>query len=394
MLRQSILCVLLACLGYPGASLGAEPRRQTPGTALEFSEDGLPIIKVLLHSLKRPGRIRSCRFLVSTGQERTIIDESVPAEFYWDEKGTASYPDATGTAHPLPAVLVKRLEAAGLVRDGVAAARADLMRSGSPDLDEPVDGILGMSFLRGTRFVYDPGAGRIHWWQDPAPGVTLPLSYTANHLPVATLKVGAAAVPALVDLGRMGGVDLPWTLRPAGEGKPVYSQGMLGRAAPGQHRKLKRVEAGTGAWTGIPVTFQEGVETGGIGQDVWSAAPACFDFIQDRLTLQVDGTGRLPIRSQARLTLPVLWDRSGPSPRLVVAAVKPGSPMDTAGCRPGDELVRAGKLSRRALNRRALMLLMDRGEPHVWSILREGKPERLLMFGPAEGNRRQPRVQD
>jgi len=82
---------------------------------------------------------------------------------------------------------------------------------------------------------------------------------------------------------------------------------------------------------------------GGIGQDVWSAAPAGFDFIQDRLTLHLDTAGRLPIRAQPRLTLPVFWDRSGPSPRLVVAIHRswpvlysfPGrSVQDAAGCVP------------------------------------------------------------
>jgi hypothetical protein len=384
MFRTPILWMFLGGLGLSGAPLRAEPRMHSKASAIEFSEDGLPIIKVVLHALKHPSRTRSCRFLVSTGFENTIIDQSIPTEFYWDENGTASFQDATGTPHTLTAVLVKRLEVAGLVRDGVTGARADLKRAGSPDQDDPVDGILGMSFLRGTRFVYDPEGRRIHWGLAPAPGVTLPLIYTANHLPLATLRVGSTQVTALLDLGRMGGLDLPWRLKPAGKGQLIYSQGMLGNAAPGQHQEVGRVEAGAGAWTDIPVAFQEGVEVGGIGQDVWSAAPAGFDFIQDRLTLQLDKAGRLPIRAQPRLTLPVLWDRTGPSPRLVVAAVKPGSPMAKAGCQPGDVLIRAGNLSGRALSRRTLMALMARGEAHIWIVRREGKPEKLLLFGPPQ----------
>jgi hypothetical protein len=146
------------------------------------------------------------------------------------------------------------------------------------------------------------------------------------------------------------------------------------------------VEAGAGAWTGITASFHEGTGGGAVGQDVWSAAPAGFDFIQDRLTLQVDKAGRLPIRAQARLTLPVFWDRSGPTPRLVVAAVKPGSAMARAGCRPGDELIRAGDLSGPALNRRTLMALMDRQETHVWTVRRDGRAEQLVLFGPPQGD--------
>jgi len=386
MLRIPILWLLLASLGLSGMPLRAEQRNHPAASAIEFSEDGLPIIKVVLHDLKHPARTWPCRFLVSTGFYNTIIDQSVPPGFYWAENETGSFMDANGAAHALPTVLVKRLEVEGLVRDGIAGARADLKRAGSPDMDEPVDGILGMSFLRGTRFVYDPGARRIHWWLEAGSGVTLPLSYTANHLPLVTLGAGAIQAPALVDLGRMGGLELPWRLKPAGIGQPVYSQGMLGDAAPGQHQEMERVEAGAGAWVRIPVVFREGVEVGGIGQDVWSVAPAAFDFIQDRLTLHLDAAGRLPIRAQARLTLPVFWDRTGPSPRLVVAGVKPGSPMARADCRPGDELVRAGDLSGRALNRRSLLALMARRETHVWTVRREGKTVQLILFGPAQSH--------
>ena len=386
MRQATTLWILLASLGLPGTPLRAEPRQHPAASVIEFSEDGLPIIQVVLHALKPPGKTRTCRFLVSTGQDATIIDDSVPTEFYWDASGTTSFPDATGTSHALPAVLVKRLEVAGLMRDGVAGARADLKQAVSAGLDEPVDGILGMSFLSGTRFVYDPGAGRILWWQEPAPGVTLPLVYSANHLPLAMLTVGTTQVPTSLDIARMGGLDLPWSLKPAGEGQTVHSQVMLGDATPGQFHELGRVEAGAGAWTRVRTYFQQGMADGGIGQDVWSAAPAGFDFIQDRLTLHLDAAGRLPIRAQARLTLPVFWDRSGPSPRLIVMAVKAGSPMAEAGCRPGDELVRAGTLSGRALNRRSLMALMDQAKPHAWIVLREGKPEQLRMFEAKQGD--------
>jgi len=386
MRQATTLWILLASLGLPGTPLRAEPRQHPAASVIEFSEDGLPIIQVVLHALKPPGKTRTCRFLVSTGQDATIIDDSVPTEFYWDASGTTSFPDAAGASHALPAVLVKRLEVAGLMRDGVAGARADLKQAVSAGLDEPVDGILGMSFLSGTRFVYDPGAGRILWWQEPAPGVTLPLVYSANHLPLAMLTVGTTQVPTSLDIARMGGLDLPWSLKPAGEGQTVHSQVMLGDATPGQFHELGRVEAGAGAWTRVRTYFQQGMADGGIGQDVWSAAPAGFDFIQDRLTLHLDAAGRLPIRAQARLTLPVFWDRSGPSPRLIVMAVKAGSPMAEAGCRPGDELVRAGTLSGRALNRRSLMALMDQAKPHAWIVLREGKPEQLRMFEAKQGD--------
>jgi len=56
MLRIPILWMLLASLGLSGMPLRAEQRKHSAASAIEFSEDGLPIIKVVLHDPKHPGR--------------------------------------------------------------------------------------------------------------------------------------------------------------------------------------------------------------------------------------------------------------------------------------------------------------------------------------------------
>jgi hypothetical protein len=333
--------------------------------------------------LKNPEKTLQCRFLISTAYNKTMIDKSVPSEFFWDEKDQIPFLDASGATHSYPAVLVKRIEIAGMVRDGVAAARADLKVAGGRDLDELVDGILGMSFLAGTRFVYDPTGKQIHWWQSPFPGATLPLTYANNLTPLTYLSVGKTQVPALVAIGRMGGLDLPGSLMPSGTGELVHSQAMVGGAVQGRRMEIDRVAAGPAAWTQVQACFHDGVEWGAIGQDVWSVAPVCFDFIEHRLTLRLVEGHRLPVQPMGRYTLPVLWDRTGKSPRLVVEAVKPGSPMEKAGCQPGDELIRAGGLSGGGLNRRSLMALMAQEQPHVWTVRRGDRLERLALLGAA-----------
>lgn len=373
-------CLLAVLAGLPWIPLAAEPRSQPVESSLQFTEDGSPVIQVTLRALKLPERTLACRFLVSTACEHTIIDRSIPTEFYWDDASLMHEYDASGDRHAFPGVLLKRIEVAGMARDGLPAARADLKRTMSPDHDEPVDGILGMSFLGGTRFIYDAAGRRIRWWAEPTQGVQVPILYGTNHTPAVTLTVGKDQVEAQLDLARMGGLYLPGRLKAVGKGEPIHVQAMMGPAVAGVDQEVERIEAGSGAWTGVHASFHDHLSFGGIGQDVWSAAPVCFDFIQDRLTLHLDSGGRLPLRPGSGRTLPVLWDRTGPVPKLVVVWVRPGSPMDLAGCRIGDELVRAGQLSGAKLSRRNLMALMAQGREHEWTVRRDGRLETVHLF--------------
>jgi hypothetical protein len=349
---------------------------------LEFDENGFPILRVGLRALETPEITRQFRFLISTGFDKTIIDLSVPSDFYWEDAGAFHYQDTMGTLRSYPAVLLKHVEVAGLGRDGIAGARVNLRATMGQTMDDPVDGVLGMSFMVGTRFVFDPGARRIQWWQRPFKGATLPLTYAADHTPLISLMVGQNRVTASVDLGRMGGLDLPWSVRPTGEAVPRQSQAMVGAPAPGQALDVECVEAGPGAWSQVQGYFQPGIESGAIGLDVWSAAPVCFDFIQNQLTLQLGEGNQLPIQAPGRISIPVLWDRTGAAPKLKVAAVTAGTPMDKAGCRPGDELIKAAGLAGPTLNRRNLLTLLAQKKPHVWTVRRGEQEVNLFFFEP------------
>jgi hypothetical protein len=183
-----------------------------------------------------------------------------------------------------------------------------------------------------------------------------------------------------MDTGMGGGVDLPLRLRPKGKGKDVYTGGATGTLLAGTEMQVERLEAGTSAWVQVPVNF-EGEAGGSIGVDVWLAAPVCFDFVTHNLTLSLDADGHLPIRRDPGGKLPIVWDRSGPSPRLMVLLVKPESAMAKAGCQAGDELLRAGTLQAETLTRRGVQELVASGAGHKWLVRRHGE-EVELRFGP------------
>lgn len=381
MLKTCLGVLLLLPLTAPAAI--AEERKTVPTSAITQDESGLLVVSVTLHSMKGWDITKTFRFLLDTGASCCIVDRSVPTEFFWDEPQTETTTrDIADQSIAAPTVLLKRVEVGTVTRDGVIAIRTDLRNQIGRFEDQPVDGILGMSFLRGTRFVLDPTANRLVWWADHfSPGVTVPLSETPGG-PWINLRLGNQEVLATVDTGQSGGVDLPMALKPVGKGQATVSMGLSGALVAGSDVLVNRLEAGSSAWVDLPVGFQGVGKTGRIGVDVWMASPVCFDFITNHLTFSLDASGNLPIRRGPSRNLPLQWDRSGRKPRLLVFLVKPGSAMEKAGCQPGDELIQAGSLQGPALTRRAVQDLVASGVQHLWIVRRNGQ-EVKLGFGPA-----------
>lgn len=376
--------IVFLSLSFTSSPGSAEERKAVTSVPITLDENGLPIISVTLHSLKNPNVTRTFRFELDTGSGWCVLDQSVPSEFFWDEDQIQASPrDVANQAVASSTVLLKRIEVGGVIKDGIVASRMDLRSQFGRVQDQPMDGILGMSFLRGTRFLLEPKKKRFIWWGDHFnPGITVKISVGDGGVPWLTLQLANRNTPAILDTGLSGGLDLPPDLRPQGQGEAMVSAGISGKQVAGSQMMVDRLVAGTGAWRHVPVNFQDEGSTGRIGTDVWLAAPVCFDFITDHLTFSADTEGNLPFLREPSQKLPLLWDRSGVTPRLVVALVKPGSPMEKAGCQVGDVLVQAGDLKGPMLTRRAVQDLVATKSRHSWTVLRSGKEVQLAFHLP------------
>ncbi len=379
-IQKAFLPLALALTLAPCGAV-AEERKTTPTASFTLDENGLPIVSVTLHSMKSWNVTKTFRFLLDTGAGWCIVDRSVPTEFFWEEPQTETTTlDIANQPTAAPTVLLKRIEVGGVTRDGIIATRMDLRNQIGRFQDQPVDGILGMSFLRGTRFLLDPKASRLVWWDYHfSPGVTVPMSEGLGG-PFISLRLGKLETQATVDTGMSGSVDLPMALQPKGDALATISIGLSGARVAGSEVVVNRLEAGPGAWVDLPVGFQAEGKTGGIGVGVLLAAPVCFDFITNHLTLSLDAEGHLPILREPSRKLPLMWDRGGEAPRLIVFIVKPGSAMEKAGCKVSDEVIKAGDLKAPALTRRAVQDLVASGVKHAWTVRREGQ-DTNLAFG-------------
>lgn len=360
----------------------ADVRPKGPVTPMDVDASGLLIVKVRLSSKKQGAPDRDFRFIFDTGATLNVLDASVSADYFWEEpekpKGDSStVGDSTGTRVPTRVVCLKRLEFAGTVRDDLMAYRMDLKGTLlGRVLDEPVDGILGMNFLRGTRFVIDPVAREIRWWQDIS-GFRTPIAYNESDHPILAVKVAGTNVPCTLDTGGSGGFQMPGDADASDHPTPFLYSGASGEVKEGKCVKVDRLEAGGKAWTQVSLDLVKPGEGGAnIGRDVLCAAPLGLDFIDQWITFTLDGQGRLPYRKQAAAP-PLAWDRRPEGSRLRVSRITPLSRWEKAGLKEGDEVVAVGSLTGEALNLKAVRTISDSRGAHVWRVRRDGAEKAL-----------------
>lgn len=370
---------------FMAVSMGlmADVRPSMPISSLERDESGFVVLNVQLSDPVRPGTERTFRFLLDTGTSGCAIDVSVPSGYFWEEPYRIPVAEPAGPTVSRPCVLMKRMEVGGIVRDAVQAFRMDL-RTGCVGAfqDHPVDGILGMSFLRGTRFLVEPSQGRIRWWPSPLPeGAVLRISWGSKHEPTVAVRHEGREGRVVLDTGHPGGITLPWARH--GSGKDV-GLCLSGREVVADRVESSRIETEAGAWCDVPVWHQPSDGPGLLGLHALLAGPVYMDFLNDIVVLPTR-KGELPYLRNAMPTLPIRWDRSGPEPRLVIHLVKPGSALDRAGARAGDFVLEADGYRERGLSRSLLQDLLRGGRAKEWRVLRDGK-ERRLSFMPTTGS--------
>ncbi|MBI1753071.1 MAG: aspartyl protease family protein [Acidobacteria bacterium] len=361
-----------------GISIGAETRKGPITAPLEENEDGYLILRVRLHD--RAGRARTFRFLLDTGAATTMIDTSVPSRFFWDVRGVqAKTVDGTAQEAAAQAVTLKRVDVSGLVRDEVPAMRADLKHSMMGRMqDEPVDGILGMSFLRNTRFLLDAARKQVLWGADFPDGPCHRIQIGPDDHAYLDLTVGGSVVRAVLDTGNGGGFILPKRLAPEAGGAPSgVGTGMHGGFIPTYRARLD-ISTGGRSWSSAPVRLEDSEESANLGLRIFKAGPTFFDFTFKLVVLPAAGEDHwaiLPEEPARNLTL--AWHREGRKAWLEVLHLVPGSAFDRAGLRAGDRLERVGPYEGRALTLRTADLIIASPKPQAWIIQREGGTLRL-----------------
>ena len=381
-LLSTVRCFIGGCffvlVGLATSHLSASQATPAIDMPLELSALGLPIIRAVL--VDRNGTARAVRMVIDTGASISVLDASIPDEF-WASFGKTSK-GGTSTREIVEAREgeIYGLDIGPMRFRKVRAIRVDLSSSLSRSDDAPIDGVIGMNVLHGQRFQMDFSNHLIRWGSEPhgSSMTTSPISYDHFGDPLLEVCIGEKKLSVGLDTGSneflvvspkdLHGVKIlerqMKTGVASGLGDSTIIQGSI---------KLDGgVKLGDRLWPS-PDVLQEDTRKallgiGAMGPSIW------FDFIRDTVTFTLDEDGSLPSTPTRHFPIAAYWNRrDADPPQLVVLAVKPGSPYEKVGILAGDVLIQVGDLKGKALTIRSLGDCLSKGTPLVVVIDRRGK---------------------
>ena len=322
---------------------------QAATSPLTWDTQGRPVVQV--HLRAKNGQERAFRFLLDTGCEVTLVDRSVPATFL-DQDATRHMRVTDAGGQDISSRVGEADLEVGGIHKRVLATRIDMAETRCWQ-DKPIDGVLGMDFLAGARFVLAPQVGTITW--DPAEdlqGTTVPLAFLGHKSPQVTLQVGTQTVLATVDTGCADSFRLPGALHPGTESLQVVTIGGFGGRTSSSQGVLTSLNCGPATWWNVQATFGSGPVL--LGSAALFSGPTEFDLAGGRLILS-----SLTVRPHP-VEIPIVWDRSGKRPVLRVVAVGSDNVLSRAGAHVGDVVVQVADLKGPRLTREALLALLER----------------------------------
>jgi len=334
-------------------------------TPLELDGAGMLIVKVRLFA---KGIGQDFRFILDTGASRSVVDTGMPSSFL-RAAPRADPPrvrDSTERSVNLDRVRVARLEIGGQVREDLLVYRMNLKQSFlAAHQDEPVDGILGMDVLRGTRFVIDPQALEVRWGGH-LEGTRVPLTFDPHGRPALALKLEGVEVCCYLDTGARSAFRLLGDVKPGQVSTPFTYQGLSGNSQVGKRICVARLEVGDQAWLDAPLELVASGNAGDhLGRASLCAAPLELDLMDRWAVFTAGVDGRLPLLRESDRPEWV-WVPTPKGRSLRVESCP--SWWTQAGLRVGDELIRLGPGQQ--LSIRSATAQLGRGE--TWTLRRDG----------------------
>lgn len=341
---------------------------------LEVTRDGSMILT--LQALADDGSWRPLRMKLDTGATATLLDHrSAPGLItgFFKQQEVSGF---AGRKRPVLQRTLRRLRCGGAEQGSVPVEAMDL-RYVNRRTDHPVDGLLGMSFLRGRRFTVDVARRELVWEGLDTGGRVIPfLPRPGDPRPWIPLTLQGRTRPALADTGcgpalvvtEDGPATSDCELASGVDGTRRIKVGLLpgevfGQAFPPQGAALDTLHT----ILGCPLLL---------------AARTTFDFRQGELRLEeVEGRLPFPEGSPISPSRPFVWNRDGKEPFLEVLEGLPRChPWYQAGFRAGDRLLRAGDLEGSELCLDAIHELMKRKAAVEWQVRRGNNT--LILWNP------------
>jgi len=344
---------------------------------LGIDPSGLPMIRVYLTDAE--GRAHAARFLLDTGAEMTVLDQSLAKLFAVDVKGEADVIGVTGDITAVQPIRIRGLAFGGTKLKNVGGVRMNLADDSGRFEDSPLDGVLGMNVLRGLRFALDFQASQIEWGASAPEGLYVtPLHWSREGLPMLEVSFSGKKLEMLCDTGSTGflellQVDLNDIKLNTGEKSKVFNSGISGFVFQTESQTFEGLAAvGSKGWCNPVLDVRKSGSERLIGREAFGPK-VWFDFAKGRIGLTVAPKGCLSAAPPIRCPIAAMWEMRAGVRCLVVLAVKPNSPYEKAGVKAGDQLIQVDGLVAPALTIRSLMEKLNKHDGCTVTVNRDDK---------------------
>jgi hypothetical protein len=336
-----------------------------------------------VEAVTEAGKPRTLRMILDTGADLCVVDATSAKGLV---NGLFQRMEATGFAGRRRTTLKRTLIGLCLGKVSQSSVHVLVMDLGERNkwLDEPVDGLLGMSFLRGRRFLVDPVQARFVWEGEVPSRRSFPLRSRGSYFYV-PMRLAGRELEALMDTGASGTLYTAFTPR----GLTLEVDCELGSGIDGFVR-LGRTRADLelfGEFFRRRPIWIGGSSSAILGSAFLLAGPTAFDLEKGQIHLSVDAEGKL-LRAPSmptEVSFPICWNRKGREPFLEVAPMPDCHRWYRAGFRTGDRVLAVGPAAERELSLSKLNSLLLEGQVLPWSLRR--KDRILELQNPSEDRR-------
>lgn len=360
------IIVLVAMTGLHAFGPGSHKQEQ-----IFIDSNGLPLVMVKLTS--KNSVTKEFKFILDTGASVTVLDTSISDIFYTKEKNVESnMADSMSSPITTEPVIVNRIDVGGFIRDGIPAVRMDLKNSiiGKCQ-DRPLDGIIGMTYLKGARFKLDFKNSNIVWFDVPDSTYEfIPIHIGNDGRPYVNVQLNGEKIKCLIDTGHGSAVSMPEKMLKSTPGATAITGSFATELKrDGVSGGREQIIIGSNRYL-TNVDYTEDGDVGLLGADVWRELCPIVDLAWGRLFIKSNGKHVVELQRHTRL--PIIWEDVGGERKLVIVIVKTNSILEKVGCMPGDIVVGVNDVHEDLLRRDLLIDMLANKSARMLRVIRKG----------------------
>lgn len=370
MLRIALATIFLLGPGQP------ETIENPSIQEVHVGPQGHPIIQATVYG--SDGTKRILRLLLDTGTTTVALNEGFPESLFAPPQKEPKEAKVNSTIDAR-VVTLRDLRLGPIELRDIRCLVLPLSASLGPMDDLPVDGIVGMNALHGHSFQLDFKAKQIRWDEaiTELPPVVSPLHFPDGESPFVQLQIAGKKIEALCDTGSAGFLQLMEKDRKR-LGLKEGKQGGLVQGVEGAATALKGTEptipvsVNSNFWCEANVSIDSSSDNSILGLQAFGPS-VWFNFKKNQIGFSRNQDGCLPSTPILRMPIWFAWDRGQETPKLIIIAVKPGSPYEKAGIKAGDIVIRAGHLEGKDLGIVPIQQLFRKNGSVSITVIQNGK---------------------